>query len=603
MPSAAADSAERERPCFLGVTRSVMGKRWEGRLDNDRLARALAQQHDLPDVVARVMVGRGVRPEDARAYLNPSLRDDLPDPARFHDMETAAERLADAVAAGEPVAVFGDYDVDGGSSAALLSRMLGRLGVPVRIYIPDRCNEGYGPKPEALRTLRDEGHRLVVCVDCGTTAFDPLAAGADMGLEVVVVDHHTAEPRLPTATAVVNPNRIDETGAHGQMAAVGVTFLLLVALNRALRGRGVFTSERREPDLRRWLDLVALGTVCDVVPLTGVNRALVARGLEVMARRRNPGIAALCDVARLDSAPGPFHLGFMLGPRINAGGRIGRSDMGARLLATDMPGEAEQLARELDRLNTERKDMEADVLAQAEAQVAAEGTPEGLVFAVGDGWHPGVIGIVASRLVEKYDMPAFVVGLDDDGTGKGSGRSVRGVDLGSAVIAGRQAGVLREGGGHAMAAGMTVDANKLGVARDFLRTRLADDLERSGYVPAVGFDGAVQPGGATLDLVRTLERLGPYGTGNPEPRFALPNVRVQGAQPVGGDGQHVRCTLVGADGARLKGIAFKVAGTALGEALLTADGVTRHVAGKLRVDGWSGKDRVQLIVEDAATPG
>jgi single-stranded-DNA-specific exonuclease len=603
MANVAADPPEPERPCFLGVTRSVTGKRWESRLDNERLARALAQRHDLPDVVARVMVGRGVRPETAEAYLNPSLRDDLPDPSRFRDMDAAADRLADAVEAGEPVAVFGDYDVDGGTSAALMARVLGRLGVAARIYIPDRCSEGYGPKPEALQTLRAEGHRLVVCVDCGTTAFDPLAAAAAMGLEVVVVDHHTAEPRLPDATAVVNPNRVDETGAHGQMAAVGVTFLLLVALNRVLRGRGAFAAGRREPDLRQWLDLVALGTVCDVVPLTGVNRALVARGLDVMAKRRNPGIAALCDVARLDSAPGPFHLGFMLGPRINAGGRIGRSDMGARLLATDMPGEAERLARELDRLNAERKDMEADVLAQAEAQVAAEGAPEGLVFAAGNGWHPGVIGIVASRLVEKYDMPAFVVGLDDDGTGKGSGRSVRGVDLGSAVIAGRQAGVLREGGGHAMAAGLTVDQSKLGIAREFLRTRLADALAESGYVPAFGFDGAVQPAGATLELVRTLERLGPYGTGNPEPRFALPNVRVQGAQPVGGDGQHVRCTLVGADGARLKAIAFKAAGTALGDALLNADGVARHVAGKLRVDSWSGKDRVQLIVEDAATPG
>jgi single-stranded-DNA-specific exonuclease len=602
MTSAAADANVHDRPCLLGIARSVTGKRWESRVDNDRLARALAQQHDLSDVVARVMVGRGVRPEHAQAYLNPSLRDDLPDPSQFQDMDAAAARLADAVGAGEPVAVFGDYDVDGGASAALVARVLRWLGVETRIYIPDRCSEGYGPKVGALQTLREEGHRLVICVDCGTTAFEPLAAAADIGLETLVVDHHTAEPRLPTATAVVNPNRIDESGAHGQLAAVGVTFLLLVALNRTLRARGVFTHDRREPDLRQWLDLVALGTVCDVVPLTGVNRALVARGLEIMAKRRNPGIAALCDVARLDSAPGPFHLGFMLGPRINAGGRIGRSDMGAHLLATDMPGEAERLARELDRLNAERKDMEAEVLAQAEAQVAAEGTPEGLVFAAGDGWHPGVIGIVASRLVEKYDVPAIVVGLDDNGTGKGSGRSVRGVDMGSAVIAGRQAGVLREGGGHAMAAGLTVDANKLDVARDFLRTRLADALAESGFVPAFGFDGALQPAGATLDLVRTLERLGPFGTGNPEPRFALPNVRVQGAQTVGGDGQHVRCTLLGADGARLKAIAFKAGGTALGDALLKADGVARHVAGKLRVDSWSGKDRVQLIVEDAATP-
>ncbi len=603
MATAEADADAPERPCFLGVERSLTGKRWEVRAADDRLARALAQQHDLPDIVARVMVGRGVGLAEAEAYLNPSLRSDLPDPSRFRDMDAAAQRLADAVQAGEAVAVFGDYDVDGGSSAALLARMLRELGPEPRIYIPDRSSEGYGPKPEALRMLRDEGYRLVVCVDCGTTAFDPLDAAAQMGLEVIVVDHHTAEPRLPAAHAVVNPNRLDEIGTYGQLAAVGVTFLVAVALNRTLRQRGAFTGDRREPDLRRWLDLVALGTVCDVVPLTGVNRALVARGLDVLGRRRNPGIAALCDVARLDSAPGPFHLGFLLGPRINAGGRIGRSDMGARLLTTDMPGEAAQLARELDRLNTERKEMEAAVLAEAEAQVAAQGAAAGLVFAAGSGWHPGVIGIVASRLVEKYDRPAFVVGLDADGTGKGSGRSVRGVDLGSAVIAGRQAGVLREGGGHAMAAGLTVDANKLDAARAFLETRLGDALERSGYVPSFGFDGAVQPAAATLDLVRTLERLGPYGTGNPEPRFAVSNVRVRWPQVVGGDGKHVRCTLQGADGTRLKAIAFRAAETELGRALLQADGVTRHVAGKLRVDAWSGRAGVQLIVEDAAAAG
>jgi single-stranded-DNA-specific exonuclease len=588
-------------PAFLGVVRSLSGKRWDDRAASDRLVRALAQRHDLPDVVARVLAARGVGAGDAERYLSPSLRHDLPDPSRFQDVDAAAGRLATAVRAGEPVAIFGDYDVDGGSAAALLSRHLGALGVATRIYIPDRCSEGYGPKPAALETLRDEGHRLVVCVDCGTTAFEPLEAARRLGLDVVVIDHHTAEPRLPPACAVVNPNRIDETGAFGQMAAVGVTFVVCVALNRTLRDAGVFTDDRPEPDLRRWLDLVALGTVCDVVPLTGVNRALVARGLEVLARRRNPGLAALADVAGLDSAPTPFHLGFLLGPRINAGGRIGRADLGARLLATDWPGEARRIARELDRLNAERKDLEAAVLAEAKAQVEAEGPPEGLVFAAGPNWHPGVLGIVASRLVEAYDLPAFVIGLEPDGTGRGSGRSVRGVDLGGAVIAGRQAGVLQEGGGHAMAAGLTVAADQIEPARRFLRTRLAAALADSGYVPTLYLDGTLQPGAATAELVARLDRLGPYGMGNPEPRFALPHARVQRPEVVGAN--HVRFLAQGADGKRLKAIAFRVAETRLGRTLLRADGMPLHLAGKLRLDTWSRRDAVQLIVEDAAKPG
>ena len=590
-----------ERPGLLGITRSIGGKRWVSRLQQDRVARALAQQLDLPEIVGRVMAGRGVDLTNAESYLSPSLRNDLPDPGIFRDMEAAAGRLARAIATGESIAVFGDYDVDGATSSALFSRFCKAAGTSPRIYIPDRTSEGYGPKPAALTTLRDEGHTLVVCVDCGTTAFEPLDYAAELGLDVVVVDHHVAEPRLPKTKALVNPNRLDESGAYGQLAAVGVTFLLLIALNRQLRQDGFYGGQRPEPDLRHWLDLVALGTVCDVVPLTGLNRALVARGLEVFARRHNPGIAALCDVAGVDTAPTPFHLGFMLGPRINAGGRIGYSSMGAHLLATDRPGEAAELARELDRLNGERKTIEADVLAQAEAQIAAEPPPQGLVFVVGANWHPGVIGIVASRLVERFNLPAFVVALDEDGMGKGSGRSVAGVDLGNAVIAARQAGVLLEGGGHAMAAGLTVASDQLAAARRFLTDRLTKALAESAYVPTLGIDGALQPGAATVELVRTLECLGPYGMGNAEPRFAMPNLRIQRPQVVGG--HHVRADLVGADGRRLKAIAFRCADAPLGEALFKADGVAMTVAGKLRIDAWSGRDSVQLIVEDAAKAG
>jgi len=588
------------RPCFLDVTASITGKRWEARAGEGRLARALAQQLDLPEIVGRVLAGRGVTPDLAERYLSPSLRRDLPDPSGFRDMDRAAARLADAVLAGEPVALFGDYDVDGATSAALLARFLRAVGIRARIYIPDRSLEGYGPNAAALDRLHAEGHRLVVCLDCGTTAFDALEAAAGLGLETLVVDHHTAEPRLPPSLAVVNPNRLDESGAHGQLAAVGVTFLLVVAVNRELRRRGAYGPQRPEPDLRRWLDLVALGTVCDVVPLTGVNRTLVARGLEVVATRANPGLAALCDVAGVAERPGPYHLGFLLGPRINAGGRIGQADLGAQLLSTDLPGEAARIAQELDALNAARRDLEAAVLAEAEAQVTAEAPDSGLVLVAGAGWHPGVVGIVASRLVERYDRPALVVALDENGTGKGSGRSVPGVDLGAAVIAGRQAGVLAEGGGHPMAAGVTIAPGRLAEARAFLAERVGRALSARAYVPTLGFDGAVQPGGASLELVETLARLGPYGAGNAEPRFALPRTVVRGPAVVGTN--HVRFEAQGADGSRIKAIAFRVTETPLGAALLKADGRPLHLAGKLRVESWSGRDRVQLIVEDAAQP-
>jgi single-stranded-DNA-specific exonuclease len=586
------------RPGFLGVERSLSGKRWEARLSEDRLARMLAQRLNLPEVVGRVMAGRGVGLDAAEAYLNPSLKTDLPNPDRFQDMGAAAERVADAVQDGEPIAVLADYDVDGATSAALLRRFLQALGSDCRIYIPDRIEEGYGPNPGAFDTLAEEGYPFVLTLDCGTTAYAALEHAAAEGQEIVVIDHHTAEPQLPPCQALVNPNRLDDDSGCGQLAAVGVTFMLAVAVNRALRARGFYGGENREPDLRRWLDLVALGTVCDVVPLTGVNRALVASGLKVLQQRRNVGLAALADAARLEEAPGPFHLGFVLGPRVNAGGRIGRADLGAELLSTDLPGRARELADHLERLNRDRRELEQQVLAEARQQVAATSPADGLVFAAGHGWHPGVIGIVASRLMEAYDRPSLVIALDEQGQGKGSGRSVRGVDLGGAVIAARQAGHLSAGGGHPMAAGLTVEAGKLADARAFLEERLGRALAASGYVPSLGFDGAVHPGGATLDLLRQLEKLGPYGTGNAEPRFAVPNVRIHSAQVVGE--HHVRCYLEGADGQRLKAIAFRARDTDLGKALLDDRGVRLHVAGKLRVDQWGARERVQLIVDDAA---
>ncbi|SDF76072.1 exonuclease RecJ [Limimonas halophila] len=591
-----------ERPAVLGVERSVSGKRWYARGDDDRLARALAQRLGVSELVGRVMAGRGVGLAEAENFLNPSLRSDLPDPAGFQDMDRAAARLVEAAQRGESVALFADYDVDGATSAALLNRFLRHVGLTPRIYVPDRIAEGYGPNEAAVETLHNEGHSLIVCLDCGITAFEPLQHAQRLGVDTIVVDHHQAEPHLPPAVAVVNPNRLDESGAHGQLAAVGVTFLTVVALNRALRQAGFYGASRPEPDLRRWLDLVALGTVADVVPLTGVNRALVARGLDVAARRGNPGLAALGDLARLDERPTPFHCGFVLGPRINAGGRIGRADMGARLLSTDRPGEAAEIAGELDRLNTERKEMESAVLDAAMAQVdQADALPPGLVLVAGSGWHPGVIGIVASRLVERYQRPAIVVAFDEEGRGQGSGRSVPGVDLGAAVIAARQAGVLDAGGGHPMAAGLSVSADKLRAAQDFLTERLSSALAASGYVPSMSLDGTVRPRGATLDTVRALEDLGPYGTGNPEPRFAVADARVVGADVVGGN--HVRCTLTDETGARLKAIAFRAVDEPVGQALLNTRGGTVHVAGKLRLDRWAGRNGVQLIVDDVATSG
>ena len=590
------------RGCFLGVEHSLTGKRWEERLADSRQGLALSQQLGLPEVIGRVLAARGVDAEEAERFLNPTLRDYLPDPSAFMDMDRAAARLRRAVEEGEKVAVFGDYDVDGATSSAVLARFFGALGLPLEIYIPDRLAEGYGPNAPALKRLKDQGIGLVITVDCGITAFEALAEAAEVGLEIIVVDHHAAEPRLPAAAAVVNPNRLDDTSGQGQLAAVGVAFLLVVAVNRALREAGWYARhDRKAPDLRQWLDLVALGTVCDVVPLTGCNRALVAQGLKVMAARGNAGLSALSDVSRIDEKPGTYHAGFLLGPRVNAGGRVGEAPLGARLLTCDDPGEAAAMAARLDGYNAERKEIELQVLDQAMRQVEETGPGEGLVVAASEGWHAGVIGIVASRLKERFNRPALVVALEN-GIGKGSARSVPGVDLGAAVIAARQEGLLVNGGGHPMAAGLTVTVESLPELTAFLDARLAKRLAEIDYQPSLGIDGALKPRAATLELLADLERCGPYGVGNVQPRFALPAVRVAKASVVGEN--HVRCFLgdpAGASGGgSLKGIAFRALDSDLGPALLQTAGLPLHVAGRLQIDRWGGRESVQFIIEDAA---
>ena len=586
----------------LGVERSVCGRRWRARGGDAMAGLALAQRFSLPEIVGRLLAARGIEADAVEGFLAPTLRALLPDPSDLTDMDKGAERLARAVMSGERIAVFGDYDVDGATSSALLSRFFRAAGADITVYIPDRMKEGYGPNAPALRGLRAQGIAVAVTVDCGISAFEALEAAQGVGLDVVVVDHHEAEPRLPPAVAVIDANRVDEAPAVrarlGRLAAVGVAFLLAVAVNRALRTAGWYRNGRAEPDLLRWLDLVALGTVCDVVSLTGLNRALVAQGLKVLARRESVGLAALADVARLDERPSAWHLGFILGPRVNAGGRVGEADLGSRLLSTDDPVEAARLAARLDALNKERKEIEQGVLDAAIMAVENAGAgSHDPVFVAGEGWHPGVIGIVASRLKERYHRPALVVALDG-AVGKGSGRSVAGIDLGAVVIAARQAGLLVNGGGHAMAAGLTVDTQRLTELRNFIAVRLRPQIADGALIPSLSIDGAVNAGAATPALMAEIDRLGPFGTGNPEPRFALPAVRIAKADVVGD--AHVRCFLAGADGARLKAIAFRALEGPLGPALLQSGGAPLHLAGHLRPDTWQGRNEVQLLIDDAA---
>ena len=578
----------------LAVERSLAGRRWRLRTSDERLARALSQRFALPDLIGRILAARGVGLEGAEDFLNPKLRVLLPDPSSLKDMDRAAERIVGSVLRAEPVAVFADYDVDGAASAALLHRFLAHAGRPPRLYVPDRLTEGYGPNEAALTRLRQEGARLVVTVDCGTTAFDPLSAAAGHGLDVVVLDHHVPDARLPPAVAVVNPNRIDEPGGLAQLSACGVAFLTAVAVNRLLRKRGHYRGTA-EPDLLRLLDLVMLATVCDVVPLTGLNRAFVAQGLKVLNARSNQGLVALAERSALNGPLDPYHVGFVLGPRINAGGRVGRSDLGARLLSTDDATEAARIAAVLDAHNEDRKAVEAAVLAAASAQID-DGTADPVIVVAGDGWHPGVLGIVAGRLRERCDRPVCVVAIDGD-VGKASGRSVPGFNLGAAVSEARRAGLLIAGGGHPMAAGFTVRRDRLDALRTFLREHMRA-LPSELPAPTLHLDGAIQPAAATPHLAQTLATLAPFGPGNPEPRLALANVRVVAAAVVGSN--HVRCRLVGTEGRSLKAIAFRALDTPLGAGLLRGDGAPLHVAGCLRLDRWNGAVEAQFHIQDGA---
>lgn len=582
----------------LGVTFSLSGKAWRWRGGNMQLGAEAAQRLDH-SILDQLLLTRGVAEDDLARHAKPTLRDFLPDPSVFRDMDTAAERLALAVMQGEQVTIYGDYDVDGATSAALLVELLRMLGHDAGYYIPDRLLEGYGPSGEALVKLAEAGSHLIVTVDCGAMAHEALLMAKQAGVDVIVVDHHKCSPELPVTAALVNPNRLDESdlgAAHGHLAAVGVAFLLGIALVRTLRGKGWF-AERREPDLIGLLDLVALGTVADVAALHGLNRAFVAQGLKVLAKRERIGMAALIDASRLTRAPQASDLGFALGPRINAGGRIGESTLGVRLLTTKDVEEARAIAIQLSQLNEERRAIEGEVQEAAEAQLAGQHNMAVQVLS-GHGWHPGVIGIVAGRIKEKTGKPAIVIALDDE-QGKGSGRSISGVDLGAAIIAAREAGLLVAGGGHAMAAGLTIDPARLADFTAFLDERLARDVERARAGAAMLLDLALAPGGLTPELVETLEAAGPYGVGWPAPRIAVGPVRIIKADIVGKD--HLRLVACGADGRSFKAIAFRAAETEMAQTLLhRSNGRRFHLAGRARIDDWGNRPAAELQLEDAA---
>ncbi|CAO4166600.1 single-stranded-DNA-specific exonuclease RecJ [Methylorubrum populi] len=591
---------------FLDVGASVLGRPWRERCGDpglQALAVTMTQAYGLPDLLSRVLVGRGIRPAEAEAYLSPRLRDLMPDPSVLVDMEAAVDRLAHAVRKREQVAIFGDYDVDGAASAALLAEYLQALGVPVRIHIPDRITEGYGPNVGAVTALRGEGASLLVCVDCGTAGHEPLAAAAALGFDVIVLDHHGAPEALPPNRALVNPNRLDDLSGLGHLCAAGVVFMTLVALARRLREEGVFAAGA-EPRLTDCLDLVALATVADVVPLVGLNRAFVVQGLAVMRGRGRPGLAALLDAAGLNEPPEAWHLGFLVGPRINAGGRIGDAGLGARLLTTSDPLDARRIAEELDRLNRERQAIEAQAVAEAEAEmdgILARDPDRSVLMTASAEWHPGIVGLIAARLKERFGRPAFAFSLKADGSAVGSGRSVSGADLGGAVRAAVEAGLAVKGGGHVMAAGVTLPPGGLAAFEDSLSHALAESVGRARAAEALLIDGTVSAGGATAELVRLIQRAGPFGQGAPEPVMALPRHRIADAGIVGNG--HVRVRLVSGDGQAIGGIAFRAAQGPLGVALLGGIGRSFHVAGTLSCDRWRGAERAQIRVCDVAPCG
>jgi len=587
---------------FLGVGSSISGRRWRARPADPGTVREIALRHGLGEPLARALASRGVTAETGESYLRPTLKALFPDPSSFLGMDEAARVLVGAMESGRPTTVFADYDVDGASSAALLVRWWRAMGRELPIYVPDRLTEGYGPSPAAFRHLRERGMELVITVDCGAAAYDALNEAARIGLEVVVIDHHLMRETPPAARSLVNPNQPGCSSGQGVLAAAGVSFVLLAALNREARRRGWFAN-RTEPDLRQWLDLAALGAICDVTQLTGFNRALVAQGLKVMSGWANPGLKALLDVAALTGPASVFHAGFVLGPRINAGGRIGRADLGARLLSTDDPEEARLLAEELDALNAQRKHVETQILEAAIAAIesGANFDPAAPAIVVaGEDWHPGVIGIVASRLRERYRRPVVVIGLDRAADiGKGSGRSQAGVNLGRAIQAAFDEGLLLAGGGHAMAAGLTLRPSAVPEFRAFLCERLTAEMASAEAEDVYDIDALVTPGAAARPLFDAFRMLEPFGPGNPEPSFALADVRIERVTPLRGG--HIRCALVGQGGASVRAVAWRSADSSLGRRLL-AGGGSVHAAGKLKPDDWNGRGGVELEIEDIADP-
>jgi single-stranded-DNA-specific exonuclease len=598
MVEVAADPVQR---AFLGVERSVSGNRWVSRLDQagQNRALAMAQTQGMPDLIARVLAGRGVSVEEATAFLDPTLRGLMPDPYTMTDCEKAAQRLLQAVRTGESVAIFGDYDVDGAASSALLYRLLTHFGVPATIYIPDRIFEGYGPNPTAINQLIDNGARLIVTVDCGSTSFEALEAARTRNIDVVVIDHHQVGQTLPPCHALVNPNREDDLSGQGHLCAAGVVFLVLVATLRILREAG----DRRVNtiDLLAWLDIVALATVCDVVPLKGLNRAYVVKGLIAARHQGNAGLSALFRKAGLGGPVTPYHFGFMIGPRINAGGRIGDAALGSRLLTLEDNAEAEAIAEQLDELNKQRQAIEVAMLQEAEAEALGEygnGDGASVIVTARDNWHPGIVGLIASRLKDKFRRPAFAIAFNSSGIGTGSGRSINGFDLGRMVRAAVDAGLLIKGGGHAMAAGLTVERSNLGKLRAFFTEKAEKQVAGLTANETLKIDGALGATGATVELIDKLETAGPYGSGHPQPVFAIPAHRLRDSRLVGQS--HIKITLEAQDGGRLEGIAFRSVETPLGDLLLNSRGAQIHVAGTLGADHWQGSRRVQLRVTDAA---
>ncbi len=587
---------------FLEVSHSVTGRAWVDRLDATatRTATAISQRSSISEILARIIAARGVGLDEAAAYLEPTIRGLMPDPSTLTAMDALAERLAKAIADNESIALFGDYDVDGACSCALMARYLRHFGLTPQVHIPDRIFEGYGPNIAAMDKLIDAGASLIITLDCGTTSDGPIAHARSRGVDVLVIDHHLSDHELPPANALVNPNRPDDISGLGYLCAAGVTFMVLVAVNRTLRQRG----DTGLPDLLRLLDLVALATICDVVPLVGLNRAFVVRGLEVARRGDNVGLASLALAARVSGPLNPYHLGFLIGPRINAGGRIGNAALGTELLTIDDEHHALAIAARLDELNAERQRIEVEAVeeaaAVAEMEIGGGEGPPVLVLASAN-WHPGVAGLIAARLRERFGRPSFAIALHPDGTGTGSGRSMPGVDLGRVVIEAMERGLVAKGGGHAMAAGVTILPGQLGGFRAFLAEALAGDVALARAATALPIDAALTARGAGLDLVRDIERAGPFGSGNPGPLFAFPAHRARFAQVVG-KGGHVSFTLASDDGARLKAIAFRAANTAIGDALLRDGDGAFHFAGALSIDHYQGREQVQFRLTDLARP-